>query len=258
VNTYSGSTTVSNGVLALGPSGSIDNSATIRIASPGVLDVSARFDQTLNLGQAAGQMLQGEGTIRGSLNVGALGTNSPGFSIGRLTVTNAITLGSGSYTIMELDRAGSPNCDKLAGATIALGGNLVVQNNGANLQAGDTFDLFDGTLSGSFESVTLPSLYTFNTNNLTVNGTIVVTSVPTAPIIGSIALEGGTNVVLRGGAGAAPANATYYVVASTNLGTPVATWAPVLTNQVQPDGSYSATIPIGLGTPQDYFRLLFP
>jgi fibronectin-binding autotransporter adhesin len=189
-NTYAGATVISNGVLALvtnslGGNTEISNTASITIAAPGVLDVSGQLDGTFALGAGgAAQTLNGNGTIRGSLNVGSLGTVTPGFSVGTLTVTNAVTLG-GAVT-MELNRASASNSDRIVAPTVTAGGALTVTNIGAALQVGDTFQLFSTAVSGSFVTVNLPTndsvnnvAYTWN-NKLAVDGTIVVlTATPT-------------------------------------------------------------------------------
>jgi fibronectin-binding autotransporter adhesin len=200
VDTYSGSTTISNGVLALIGDTGVSNSPTISISSPGVLDVSGRNDGTLSLGtDITSQTLQGNGTIRGSLVVGSLGTVTPGFSVGTLTVTNAVTLGGAA--VFELDRAGSPNSDRIVAKLFTGGGTLAVTNIGAGLQAGDTFQLFSTNISG-FAAVNLQTndaanykAYTW-TNRLAIDGTIrVLTAVLTVntnrPIIGC-AVSGNT------------------------------------------------------------------
>ncbi len=200
VDTYSGSTTISNGVLALIGDTGVSNSPTISISSPGVLDVSGRNDGTLSLGtDITSQTLQGNGTIRGSLVVGSLGTVTPGFSVGTLTVTNAVTLGGAA--VFELDRAGSPNSDRIVAKLFTGGGTLTVTNIGAGLQAGDTFQLFSTNISG-FAAVNLQTndaanykAYTW-TNRLAIDGTIrVLTAVLTVntnrPIIGC-AVSGNT------------------------------------------------------------------
>ena len=71
-NTYTGSTIISGGTLALSDPlapgtgiGSIDGSSVIRIFNGATLDVSGRVDQTLTLN--SGQTLTGNGSINGSL-----------------------------------------------------------------------------------------------------------------------------------------------------------------------------------------------
>jgi autotransporter-associated beta strand protein len=178
---YSGSTTVSNGVLALGASANLSASTPITIAAPGILDVSASGTLTL-----AAQTIQGNGTLNGSLVTGAGTTVSPGgaSTIGTLTVTNAVTLAG--TTLMELNRTNSAGSNDLLVATsIAAGGTLQVNNLGPDLHTGDTFKLFSVPVTGAFAVTNLPvttgnGLITYVwTNNVAVDGTIgVLVGVP--------------------------------------------------------------------------------
>jgi autotransporter-associated beta strand protein len=254
-NTYSGSTTISNGVLALqlgSLDGSIDNSSNIFIATPGALDVTGRSDGTLNLGMVAPQTLHGNGVLRGSLLVGGSGTVAPGFSIGTLTVTNVATLGGNA--LMEVNR---PNfSDKLIAPSIIFGGTLTVTNVGANLQVNDTFDLFDGGLSGSFAILALPNYYTWDTSNLGVDGTIKVTGVLPGPTISSVdssQLAFGT-LILNAINGAA--NGPFAVLTSTNAALPSSSWTVAATGNFDGAGNLTSfPVTVDPTTPQQFFLL---
>jgi fibronectin-binding autotransporter adhesin len=188
--TYSGSTAVSNGILAF--TAAIPSSTTPwTIAAPGILDVSALG--ALTVGTAGGdQTIQGNGTIRGSLTAGADATVEPGgASIGTLTVTNAVSL-NGSI-IMKLNTTnGVQTNDMLSAASIVLGGTLSVTNTGPTLYTGASFQLFSSTnLSGVFTNgVTLPANdgngvnYTWNTNSLGTTGVLTLLSgaSPVSPV----------------------------------------------------------------------------
>ena len=172
--TYSGQTTVSNGVLALGATSTLANSTPITLAAGGTLDVSASGMLTLGA-----QTLQGNGTLNGSLTANASGTVSPGGAnaIGKLTVTNNVTLGG--TLIMKLNRTNSPATnDLLVANAITAGGTLQVNNLGPDLHSGDTFQLFSGPVSGAFAVTNLPatngsgSITYVWTNNLALDGTI--------------------------------------------------------------------------------------
>jgi autotransporter-associated beta strand protein len=253
-NSYSGSTTVSNGVLALAynPTNSndatINNSAVITVTTGAFLDVSARSDQTLQLGGTFSQQLRGRGTINGILNVGGSGTVSPGGGIGgdigTLTVTNTITLGGTAW--MKLNRAGGPNSDQLvSGATINYGGTLVVTNIGAPLQVGDTFTNFIApSLNGSASSFTLdlPRAYVWDTSKLGVNGSIKVAGMVTPPTISKVVYTNFANGILIFYANYP--NATNYssdsisvnILTSTNLAAPLSSWT-VVGNGIFDDGT---------------------
>jgi autotransporter-associated beta strand protein len=181
-STYTGTTTISNGVLALSYNGVTDGdigaSSSINLLAGAALDVSGRSDGTLQLGGS--QTLSGNGTIRGSLN--ASGAISPGASIGTLTVTNVVTLAGNAF--MELNTTnGIQTNDVLVGqAGITLGGSLTVSNAGPTLMAGQRFVLFSGPVTGTFGAVNLPTgelngtTYTW-TDNLSTDGSITVASV---------------------------------------------------------------------------------
>jgi|GEM_PF-3451688 len=83
-NTYTGPTTINNGTLALGVTGSITNSAVILVGASAVFDVSARPAYTV----AANQTLAGTGIVTGNV------TTAPGGNIvgGNNNATDALTL----------------------------------------------------------------------------------------------------------------------------------------------------------------------
>lgn len=103
-NTYSGDTTVSNGVLALDASGSLAAPAGVHIAAGAQLDVSAwPAGYTFTNGQA----LTGYGTVTGSVTVAAGGRLSAGTTndVGTLTFLNDLTLNSGVVIDWNADSA---------------------------------------------------------------------------------------------------------------------------------------------------------
>ncbi|MDB6111808.1 MAG: Autotransporter-associated beta strand repeat protein [Pedosphaera sp.] len=188
-NTYTGSTVITAGTLALNDSalgGTIANSALINIGSGAALDVTGRSNQTLTLG--SGQTLTGDGSINGNLAALAGSTVAPGASVGTLRVTNSITLGGA--VLMELNRTNTQTSDQLVSVlgTITGGGTLTVTNLGPALQVGDVFHPFATGVSG-FATINLPTTdasgntYTWN-NNIAANGSITVASVtPPGPTI---------------------------------------------------------------------------
>ncbi len=161
-NTYSGPTVLNNGILAV--NGSIAGSATVK----------------------AGAALAGNGTVAGTVTVEAGGAVSAGTGIGTLTLGASPVLNG--YVLAEIDRNGGAELADLitvTGNPIAYGGTLVVTNTGADLVAGDTFKLFEATSYGggfTLLSMTPGQVVTWNTGNLTANGTITVsTAVPALP-----------------------------------------------------------------------------
>jgi fibronectin-binding autotransporter adhesin len=240
---YDRTTTVSNGVLAIAsannPATSLDSSPTINVRAGGVLDVSARSDSTLTLGNATSQVLSGSGTIWGSLVEGANSTINPGDGIGILTVANTATLGG--LVSMELNRTNTPNADRLVAASIAYGGTLTVTNLGPMLMGGDTFQLFSGALSGAFAATNLPALapgLSWDASQLNISGQLRVSGQIIPPQIGALLIEGTTNVL--NGTGGMP-GAAYSVLTSTNVALPLASWTVLGNGTFATDGSWIYT-----------------
>lgn len=176
-NNYSGSTLIEQGVLALGAAGALPNSARLILSNTAALDVSARSDGTLTLGNA--KTLLGNGTVRGSVIAASGSTIAPGFSIGTLVISNALSFQTNSTNLMELSAADNTN-DLITGmATVSYGGRLIITNLSGTLMAGDSFKLFSaGSYGGAFTSITLPALSgnLVWTNKLAVDGTLAVVS----------------------------------------------------------------------------------
>jgi fibronectin-binding autotransporter adhesin len=199
-NTYTASTLINAGTLALSGVGTIDSSPLIEVSTGAVLDVSARIDQTLTL--ASGQTLTGGGSLNGTLVAPAGSIVAPGpiSTVGTLTIADSATL-AGNLSL-KIVRTGAQTSDQLVSSTgtITYGGTLTVTNIGADLQVGDTFQLFPSAVSG-FTAISLPTTsssgatYTWN-NNVAVNGSITVASVGSAinPLPGTIqfSFSGGT------------------------------------------------------------------
>ena len=192
-NIYRGATVISGGTLALGASGSINQTASIDVRPGTTFDVAAvsgGFALTTN------QTLLGNGSVVGNVLGG--GIVSPGVSanVGTLTFANNLVLANTNR--MEINRnGGSFTNDHIIANGLTYGGTLNVVNIGPALQSGDTFDLFTWTSrSGSFSATNLPALTPglgWDLSNLEVNGTIaVVTTVNTNPTNLTYAIVGNT------------------------------------------------------------------
>ena len=167
--TYTGNTTVSGGTLVLMNDGAITGSPVIAVGAGATLDASARVDGTLTL--LSGQTLAGNGTVLGTVMAGAGSTVSPGGSIGELSVAS---ISLGGTTIMEVDAANHTNdvLRAMAGS-ITYGGTLVITNIGP-VTGSNTFQLFSGTLVGTFGNIITPTIggVTWDTSNINVDGTV--------------------------------------------------------------------------------------
>ena len=214
-NTYTGSTTISQGILSI--TGSLTNSAVTNI----------------------GGTLTGTGVINGPVVI-ASGTLNPGVSTNlgeTLTINNDLTLNG--TALVQIGKSGlTPVNDAVVGVTnINYGGTLIVTNaTGATIVAGDAFGLFSasGIKSGNFTSVVVQPpvaglTNTFNPATGTLTFSSLVVTPPTLAFTnngggslqfswtGSFKLQSQTNTLSTGlgtnwgdypGGGSSPVNVT--------------------------------------------------
>ena len=238
-NTYTGTTTVSNGMLLV-------NGA---LAAGGAVTVKT------------GATLGGTGAISGATTIQSGGTLAPGNNaIGTLTFSNSLSL-SGQILI-EISMTGSTLTNDLltVKGSLTRGGTLTVTNVGVTpLAAGDSFTLFNAaSATGSFSTTTLPPLapgLTW-TNRLSVNGSIqVIQSVNTTSTNITVLMIGGTNLTLSW-----PADHTgWRLLTQTNR---LSAGVSGSTNDWGTLAGSSATnlvnLPITPATPAGFYRLVFP
>jgi autotransporter-associated beta strand protein len=181
-NAYSGATTIGNGTLL------------INGRNTGTGSVSVNTNATLG----------GTGTIAGAVTVQAGGNLVPGAGGGAaavLTLSNSLTLASGSFTTLRVQTGGIKD-QVVSGGAITYGGTLTVTNVGGPLAAGDTFKLFTAaSYPGSFATSNLPAL-TGNliwVNTLSSDGTLAVAA-PAAAVVTNLPATGvqGTFATLNG------------------------------------------------------------
>ena len=156
-NTYSGATSVDQGTLKLGATGSIASSTTINVANGATFDVA---DVAAGFQLASGRMLRGTGTIVGPVTVN--GTLNPGVSAaaaGTLTFNDDLTLAGASV----FDLVGAA-CDRIAlstTATLYYGGSLAVEVSGTPVAGEYQLFSFTNAPSGFFSTVTVPAISGF-------------------------------------------------------------------------------------------------
>ena len=189
VQTYTGNTTISNGVLALatnslGADADISGSAKIIVVSPGILDAT-RLTTTPG-SFPVNSTLGGNGTVKGSVAVnGTLQPDISGTNISNLTITSNLVV-NGTVT-MYIDHSGSVTSDEVTCTNITVtGGTLNVTEISTNdLHTGDTFQLFSTPILGAgFSTVNITPTttldatitYGWDLSKLAVNGTIVLTN----------------------------------------------------------------------------------
>ncbi|HQL80106.1 MAG TPA: autotransporter-associated beta strand repeat-containing protein [Verrucomicrobiota bacterium] len=144
VNTYTSATTISNGVLALGSSGSISTSPEIFVSDGATFDVSS-VSGNFTLG--SGQGLRGSGVVTGSVTV-AGGTLDPGAA---LSFSNHLTLAGSTtnyFTLSSVPGAATNDQIVVAGNLNLSGVNTLVVSN-TTLEIGRyRLITYGGALSG--------------------------------------------------------------------------------------------------------------
>ncbi|MFO1487821.1 MAG: glycosyl hydrolase [Verrucomicrobiota bacterium] len=106
-----------------------------------------------------GATLGGQGVIYAPVNLPAGGTLSPGDRVGKLTVSNSVTLALGSVTALEIDKLAGTNDQLRVTGNLNLGGTLFVSSLSGTLVPGDQFKLLDApNYSGAFNSTNFPQL----------------------------------------------------------------------------------------------------
>jgi hypothetical protein len=199
--------------------------------------------------------LKGNGNLNGGLITSVGSIVSPGASIGILTVSNNITL-SGT-TFMEVSKTANTNDQLRATGSITYGGTLTITNLAGTFVGGESYKLFNAaSYSGTFATnfPALPAGLAWNTNNLTVNGTISISiTVLPPPKITGISQSG--SIVTVSGTNNFGGNGQYYVLANTNVAT--TNWVRFATNNFSA-GTFSFTDSISPGVPQRYYRLQLP
>lgn len=202
--TYHGGTTVSNGTLALGGNGSINNSPSINIAAGATFDVSQNFSYTLGSGatlNASGAATPAviNGASGGSVSLGAQAvalTFAPTASNGDLshpalliaqgdltlnnnsfTVNNAsgMPLGAGTYELVQVSD-GNINQSAAPAYAVTVTGNGLAANSTAAIQAANgTVNLvvtLNSNPAPTFSNLTPSQSVTYGATSVTLSGTI--------------------------------------------------------------------------------------
>jgi autotransporter-associated beta strand protein len=189
-NAWSGSTIVSNGVLAVMAPASLTNSAVISVAAASAtLDVSQLTVDSL-FEVNSGQTLSGFGTVLAdNVKMDDGSTLSVGLPTGVLSMTNNLEVAGA--VVFNLVRTNTTNSGELVvpNLTIDSTATLTITNVGPALANGDKFTLFDKAVNpNQFASVTLPATDPTGTtnyvwqNDLAVDGTITLVSGGVSPI----------------------------------------------------------------------------
>jgi autotransporter-associated beta strand protein len=235
---YSGLTIVSNGTLTV--DGSLQSGGDVQV-----------YRGTL----------AGAGVVGPSVTIGANGNLAPGnpaspFAV--LQLGNNLVL-AGTCTI-DLNKAASPLIhDVVVFVTdLTFGGTLRLNISGPPLVAGDEFVFFNYvTATGGFSRIEPSSPgpgLAWDASRLAIDGALRVVALPT-PGIATISIMD-NNVVLSGTNGV-PGTSSY-VLSTTNVALPLASWVRIATNVFDANGNFNFTNVVNPNTPQQFFSLQLP
>jgi fibronectin-binding autotransporter adhesin len=228
-NTFTGDITVNSGTLRA------NNTAG---SATGVIN---------NLEIFSGATLTGNGIIGSATTVDNGAIFAPGDPSGTLTISNSLTLNDSS--LLQFGLGTVSDSVKVSG-NLFLTGQLSITNAGGF--GPGSYPLFTCGGALTFDNLVLVSApagynYSFDTNT-----TGVVKLVATLPVVNSSSVVNG-KMIFAGTGGSN--NATFYVVASTNLAAPINNWISILTNQFDASGNFAVTNISPATNAQYFYRL---
>lgn len=186
--------TIGNSSATVKLVGADTSAASIQLLNGSALDVTA--NSTVNNLRGSFEITNTKSSaFTLTINNLTIGSALDGSGIGAVSSSTdpnlsdfSVSLGAGTHTF-ELD-ADAMTADKLAAATIALGGTLVVNILNGVVELGDSFDLFDGTISGNFTNLILADIsglgLSWDTSQLIDGGSGVLTVVPESGFFAAI------------------------------------------------------------------------
>jgi len=245
-----GATKTGNGKLTLGGASTFTGGLTVESGTLCVNTPAGSGTGTGDLEIFTGATLSGAGIIGSATTLDGGATLAPGDPFGALTFTNSLTLNESS--VLKFDLGASSDC-VVVGGNLVLAGLLQVTNT-AGFGAG-TYTLFtsSGSLNlGNFVLTTAPAGYQYSFNTNTPGTVKLVVSIDAPPTFGNIRLDG-SQLIFSGSNGTPFLN--YYVLAATNLTTPLTNWLRIATNQFDANGGFLFTNAIGNGATQNFYRL---
>ncbi|HEX4122238.1 MAG TPA: MBG domain-containing protein [Verrucomicrobiae bacterium] len=228
VNTFSGSTIINGGTLALTGVGSLANSS-MTINSGGTLDVSGLNSGSYTMG---GTSFTGSGDAAATINGAPGGT----VSFGSMPIT--------------LNYNGTAPALTISQGTLVFDGNAIIID-GPALAVGSFNGIISGNVSGTFGSVSGTAIGAGMTGTITISGgtfVLTVVNTTTTTLSGGAATPYGSPISITASVSPTPPDAET-VVFSTN-GTPISTnaltgGAATLAIATLPAGTYSVTAAYG-------------
>ena len=234
-NTYSGSTIVNAGTLALTGSASIADSSNITIRGGSTFDVSGLSSTfTLGAAQTIGNTSSNTATINGAVNA-SLGTVTLAY-----TSTPSIMITGGALTLASGTRFNVNN----TGTALAAGTYILITNSAG------------GSVSGTLPSVSVigNGLAASESASLQLNSGVLdlVVTAQSTPKFTGISVSG-TTLTISATNGAD--GGQYVLWGTTNLVPPVV-WMPIFTNNYSGSGSINlSTNVVNPSVPWEFYQL---
>ena len=210
---------------------------------------------TGDLSVAGGASLGGSGYIGSPTTLEDLAILEPGNPAGTLTFNNDLDLGEFSVLNFEL---GSNSDAVVANAALSLAGTLnVIPTTGFGAGSYTLFS-YNPTNTFNYSGLvlgTVPADFNYMINTDTAGQVKLIVTLPTPLSFGGISVAGGN--VIFSGTGGTP-GADYYVLITTNLTAPLASWVRLATNQFDSNGNFAWTNTPAPGNPRQFYRLTSP
>ena len=202
---------------------------------------------------ASGATLSGSGIIGGPTAFDDGATLTPGAGIGTLTISNELDLSD--QTVLQFG-LGTASDKVVVSGNLTLGGLLNITNTGGFGVGAYTLFTYGGALTmGNLTVASAPAGFVCTISTNTPGRVQLIVQSPAPAVFGGINLNGG-NLVFSGAGGTA--NATFYLLGATNLGTPLTNWTRLLTNQFDDSGNFNITNVLDTNAPQDFYLLEAP
>jgi fibronectin-binding autotransporter adhesin len=204
-NTYTGNTTINEGILALvsnDHNNLMADSPAIQVGAGATFDVSG-ISASGGFQVVSGQTLGGSGTVAGATTVltgGQIAGGAVGGGLGNLTFSGNLTTSSGSTWLIDLVQDANGQSDRIlgggAGSALSLGGATLSLNqiNAFTPGTGYVWTIasnFGGGISGTFvglaEGATVNSNFIINYGTVA-PGAITLTAIPEPGALGLLGL----------------------------------------------------------------------
>ncbi len=276
-------------VIVTNYGGSVTSSvAILTVASAPVITMQPTNNQTVGVGTTVTNAVTAVGIAPLKYQWWVDGTNLVnGATNSVLTIINAQTNNSGSYTVIVTNNAGSVT-SSAAILTVASSPVITMQPTNQTVGVGAivtfavtaigtaplSYQWQDGTnilvdggqINGAISNVlTISNVQLTNSGSYTVTVTNLAGSMTSSnalltvilpPSFGNIIAADGGGFILSGTGGVS--NGTYYVLASSNLLAPLTNWTPIATYQFDGQGGFIFTNAAQTNAPQLFYLLQLP